>query len=241
MSVAVVTGAARGIGLATARRLAAAGHSVALTDIDVAAAQAAAAEIDGTTLALAMDVTDPAAIRDGLDAVERELGAPTLFVNNAGIGGPEARLADVSDEDYLTTMRINTDSVFYCLKAQLPRCVAAGGGAIVNVSSVLGRVGDAELGPYVASKHAVAGLTKSAALGYAPHRVRVNSVHPGYIDTAINATLPPEVYAGLPGLHALGRLGDVDEVATVICFLLSDDASFVTGTGYDVDGGYLAR
>lgn len=138
-------------------------------------------------------------------------------------------------------MDVNVHSVFYGLHFQLPQIVAAGGGAVVNTSSILGVVGDANALPYVAAKHGVAGMTKSAAISYADKGVRINSVHPGYIDTALLADLPKDLYDGLVSKHPIGRLGKAEEVAELVLFLLSDKASYITGSQHLVDGGYTAQ
>src|SRR5690606_39753378 len=124
---------------------------------------------------------------------------------------------------------------------QVPASIESGGGAILNTSSFLGLAGDANALPYVAAKHGVSGMTKSAALHYAPQGVRINSVHPGYIDTPLLNDLPRDVYDALVSLHPIGRLGSAEEVATLVLFLLSDHASFITGSQHLVDGGYTAQ
>ena len=164
-----------------------------------------------------------------------------MAFNNAGIGGPLGLVADIDIQAYLTLMEVNLHSVFYGLHYQIPAMLKAGGGSIVNNSSVLGLVGDANAVPYAAAKHAVVGLTRSAALGYADKGVRINSVHPGYIDTPLLQDLPKETYDALVGLHPMGRLGTPDEVAAVVLFLLSDQASFITGAQYVVDGAYTTQ
>jgi NAD(P)-dependent dehydrogenase (short-subunit alcohol dehydrogenase family) len=132
--------------------------------------------------------------------------------------------------------------VFYGIKYQAPEIVKSGGGSIVNTSSILGLVGEVGVLPYVTSKHALVGMTKASALAYASQGVRVNSVHPGYINTPLlENNLEPEAIAGLTSLHPIGRLGEAEEVAEVVCFLLSDRSSFVTGSQYVVDGGYVTR
>jgi NAD(P)-dependent dehydrogenase (short-subunit alcohol dehydrogenase family) len=127
------------------------------------------------------------------------------------------------------------------MRAQIPAMLRSGGGAIVNTSSILGVVGDANAVPYVGAKHGVAGLTKAAALSYAAQGVRINSVHPGYIETPLLENLPRPTYDALVGPHPIGRLGSAEEVAAVVLFLLSDKASFVTGAQYLVDGAYTTR
>ena len=241
---AIVTGAASGIGKAVALELGALGANVVVNDLKLEAAQAVADAIvaaGGSALAIAGDVGKPADVKAVVDAAVKQYGALHLAVNNAGIGGPLGPLADVAIEDYHRLMDVNLHSVFYSMKYQIPAMLAAGGGAIVNVSSILGLVGTEGAAPYVSAKHGVTGMTKAAALAYAPQGVRINSVHPGYIDTPLLSGLPKEAYDGLTALHPIGRLGSSEEVSALIVFLLSDRASFITGSQHLVDGGYTTR
>lgn len=173
-------------------------------------------------------------------AIEK-FGALHLAFNNAGIIGPQGPLHEVDIEAYKKLIDINLDAVFYGMKYEIPAILAAGGGAIVNTSSILGLVGTPGYVPYVTAKHAVSGLTKSAALQYSAQGVRINSVHPGYIDTPLLNELSREEYNSLVALHPIGRLGTSEDVANVVAFLLSDEAAFVTGSQYTVDGGYTAQ
>lgn len=241
---AVVTGGGSGIGKAVAVRLAAEGANVVVNDLKLEVAQSVVDEITaagGTAIAIAGDVGRPDDVKAAVDKAVEEYGALHLAFNNAGIGGPQGLAEDIDIEGYQQLMDVNLHSVFYGLHFQLPQIVAAGGGAIVNTSSILGVVGDANALPYVAAKHGVAGMTKAAALSYADKGVRINSVHPGYIDTPLLSGLPQDLYDGLVGKHPIGRLGRAAEVAELVLFLLSDKASYITGSQHLVDGGYTAQ
>ena len=242
--VAVVTGGGSGIGQAVALALAAEGAAVVVNDLKQEVAQEVVDQIiraGGTARAVGGDVGNPEDVKDTVDVAVDEFGAVHLAFNNAGIGGPLGPLADIDIESYLQLMDVNLHSVFYGMYYQIPAMLAAGGGSIVNTSSILGLVGDANAVPYVTAKHGVAGMTKAAALAYSALGIRVNSVHPGYIDTPLLAGLPKEAYDGLVGKHPIGRLGSAQEVANLVLFLLSDQAAFVTGSQYLVDGGYTAQ
>lgn len=240
----LVTGAASGIGLATATALADRGANVVVVDLKLDAAQKVADEISGRggkAIAVAANVGKPEDVRAAVDAAVAQFGALQLAFNNAGIGGPLGLIADIDIEAYRNLMDVNLHSVFYCMHYEIPAMLKAGGGAIVNMASVLGLVGDAQAAAYTAAKHGVAGMTKAAALGYADKGIRINSVHPGYIDTPLLSSLPKEAYDALVSQHPIGRLGRPEEVTEVVLFLLSDQASFVTGSQYAVDGAYTTR
>ncbi|MEX2441448.1 MAG: glucose 1-dehydrogenase [Pontimonas sp.] len=241
----LVTGGGSGIGEAVALQLGREGANVAVADIDLAAAEAVAKKVvdaGGSAQATKVDVGDPEAVKAMVEWTVDTFGHLHGALNNAGIGGPSALPEDIDIADYHKLMDVNLHSVFYGIKYQAPAIVKSGGGSIVNTSSILGLVGEVGVLPYVTSKHALVGMTKASALAYATQGVRVNSVHPGYINTPLlENNLEPEAIAGLTSLHPIGRLGEAEEVAEVVCFLLSDRSSFVTGSQYVVDGGYISK
>jgi NAD(P)-dependent dehydrogenase (short-subunit alcohol dehydrogenase family) len=244
--VAIVTGAGSGIGRATALALAREGARVVVSDLVAAGGQATVrliGEAGGTATFVRADVSRPEDCAALATGAEEAYGRLDLACNNAGISGESAPTADYSIEGWQRMIGINLSGVFYCMKYQIPRMVAAGGGAIVNIASVLGQVALPNAPAYVAAKHGVVGLTKTAAVEYATAGLRVNAVGPGFIRTPLLARLEEDEarMQAIAALHPLGRLGTPEEVAELVVWLCSARASFVTGAYYAVDGGYLAR
>lgn len=240
--VAIITGAAQGMGEAHARRFVAEGARVALTDINAERGQALADELGDTAHFWTHDVSDLADWVRVVAEVEQTFDTPTVLVNNAGIIGPVANTVEISEEDYLQVIAINQHSQFYGMKTVIPYMQRAGGGSIVNISSSAGMiavVGSPNLA-YVASKFASRGMTKHAAVQYGPDRIRVNSVHPGYIVTPMMVDAMGEDGGGAGEGVPLRRFADPHEVSGMVLYLASDDASYVTGTELVVDGGLLA-
>lgn len=246
--IGLVTGAGSGIGRETAIAMAREGAKVVISDVadDNGAETVSMIEAAGGAAAYVhADVSKQADVEAMVKFAVDTYGALHLAVNNAGIGGPAALTGEYPVDGWDKVIGINLSGVFLSMRAELPAMVAAGAGSIVNVSSILGFVGYAYSCAYVAAKHGVIGLTQNAALEYAEQGVRVNSVHPGFINTPLIGSAGIEqggdIWNMIAAKHAMGRWGEAKEVAEVILWLLSDKASFVTGSQYVVDGGYLAQ
>jgi NAD(P)-dependent dehydrogenase (short-subunit alcohol dehydrogenase family) len=245
-SVAIVTGAASGIGRATALFYAREGVRVVVSDI---AEDGGTGTVDlirskgGDAHFVRTDVSEPEACEELVRRSVEQYGRLDFACNNAGISGESGVTGDYSIGGWDKVIAVNLSSVFYCMRYQIPAMLESGGGAIVNMASILGQVGFASAPAYVAAKHGVVGLTKTTALEYATKGIRVNAVGPAFISTPLIAAMEEDKATNemLVSLHAMGRLGTADEVAELVIFLSSERASFITGAYYPVDGGYLAR
>ena len=241
----IVTGGGSGIGAATAEELASSGATVVVADLNLEHAEQVVKGITdkgGKAYPFAVDVAKADQVKAMVDFAVAKTGALYGIVNNAGIGGPAAPTGSYDLDAWQKVIDINLSGVFYGMRFAIPEIEKAGGGAVVNVASILGSVGFANSTAYVSAKHAVVGATKNAALEHAAGGVRVNSVGPGFIHTPLVANaLDEATLKFLEGKHALNRLGRSEEVAALIVFLLSERASFITGSYHLVDGGYTAQ
>ena len=238
--IALVTGAAEGIGFATARRLAQAGAAVAVADLDGAAAARAVEELarDGATaIAVAVDVSDEQAVREMARAVREGLGDADILINNAGITGGTNEVQDFDIVAWDRTIAVNLRGVFLCCRFVLPGMQAKGYGRIVNVASIAGKEGNPRLSAYSASKAGVIGFTKSLAKEVARQNIIVNAIAPAVIATRINDATPPDVLAYMIERIPMGRVGQPEEVAALIHWLSSDECTFTTGQCLDISGG----
>lgn len=241
--VALVTGGASGIGEACVRSFAQSGAEVVVADFDEDNGARVVGEIgEDRASFVRVDVSDASQVEAMVAHAVERFGGLDVAVNNAGIGGASAPVGEYPLDSWAQVIDVNLNGVFYGLRYQIPAMLERGGGAIVNMASILGSVGIANSGAYVAAKHAVVGLTKSAALEYSAQGVRVNSVGPGFVTTPLlEKNLDADTMKGLEQVHAVKRLGVPDEVAALVSFLSSDEASFCSGGYYLVDGGYTAQ
>ncbi|THD82241.1 glucose 1-dehydrogenase [Aliigemmobacter aestuarii] len=248
---AIITGGAVGIGRACAERMAGEGAKVAIFDVlaDEGRALADALTEAGHEAAFwPVDVTDEAAVKTAIDETAARFGGLNVLVNNAGISGAPKPTDQVTEAEWDRVQAVNVKGVFFGTKHAIPHLRAAGGGSIVNLSSIAGLIGVGGVSPYHASKGAVRLMTKNDAITYAPERIRVNSIHPGYIWTPmvenhLRATSDDleAAKAAAGSVHPLGHMGEPDDIAWAVVWLASDEAKFVTGAEIAIDGGYTAR
>ncbi|MDR9752506.1 SDR family oxidoreductase [Pseudomonas sp. SZMC_28357] len=244
----IVTGASGGIGRASVLAFARAGARVIMLDRDVAGLNDIVEIVQsnrGIATAIPCDVTDEAAVKSAVDEVVARFGVLHGAFNNAGIEQSHLPLHEIDARAWDRIIKVDLTGVFYCMKHQIRAMLESGGGSIVNTASALGAVAIAAASDYIAAKHGVLGLTKAAAVDYGPHRIRVNAVLPGIIETPMILRLSQEdnfanQFQALRERHPIGRFGMPEEIAAAALWLLSDQSSFVTGTSLSVDGGYLA-
>lgn len=248
--VAIVTGGSLGIGRAAAIRMAQEGASVAIADVQDEAGKALVSEIidsGGTAKYWHCDVSSEQSVSDTVTAVVKAFGHLDVMVNNAGISGANKPTDELTEEEWDQVQAINVKGVFFCTKHAIPALRKAGGGSIINLSSIYGLVGAADVPPYHASKGAVRLMTKSDAMTYASEGIRVNSIHPGFIWTPMvenhlrNSGDLEEGRKATAALHPLGHLGEPDDIAWGIVYLACDESKFVTGSELVIDGGYTAH
>ncbi|MFW6436401.1 MAG: SDR family NAD(P)-dependent oxidoreductase [Halococcoides sp.] len=246
--VAVVTGAASGIGAETAREFADCGASVVVADVDDEGGQAVVDEIEsagGEAVYLSTDVTEMADLEAMVETAVEEYGGLDYAVNNAGIGGPQEPTGGISEADWEQTIDINLNGVWRAMVPELEQMSSQDdGGAIVNMASVMGQIAMENTAAYVAAKHGVLGITKTAAWEYADDGIRVNAVCPGFVETQMldeaGITSNESVKEWIAGKHSEDRLAQPEEIADAVLWLCSDGASFTNGEGLTVDSGYTA-
>ncbi len=239
--VALVTGGASGIGKAIVELFVKEGARVVFTDLNEELGTKVQRELGAQTYFIKSNAALPEDNKKAVEESIQKFGALHIAVNNAGIGGEANNVGDLSIEGWKKVIDINLNGVFYGMHYQLPE-IEKSGGSIINMASILGQVGFASSSAYVAAKHGVVGLTKSAAWEYGTRNVRINAVGPGFISTPlVDNALDKDTLKYLESQHAMQRLGKAEEVASLVLWLASDGASFATGGYYPVDGGYLAK
>jgi len=242
---ALVTGAASGIGRATARRLATAGANVAVVDVDVEGGEDTIEMIEeegGTAEFIETDVSQEDEVEAMVETVVDTFGSLDAAHNNAGIEGDNEATVEQTEENWNRVIGTNLKGVWLCMKHEIPAMLKSDGGAIVNTSSISGQTG-AGAAPYVASKHGILGLTRTAAVEHAQNGVRVNAICPGTVDTPVAERYrekSPEEFEQFVQMHPMGRIGEPMEIAHAVTWLLSEEASFATGDMFQVDGGFMA-
>lgn len=243
--VAIVTGGGSGIGRAVCQIYAENKAKVVVSDIDEDGGKETISIIEKSGNEAIFIKSDISSAEDNKLLVEKTIekcGSLHIACNNAGIGGPLEMTGNYPIDGWDNVIAVNLSGVFYGMRYQIPAIIKSGGGTIINMASILGKVGTKLSPAYVAAKHGVVGLTKTAALEYADQHIRINSVGPAYIKTPLlTKNLPEDTLNSLAGLHPIGRLGESDEVAELVLWLSSDKSSFVTGSYYAVDGGYLSQ
>lgn len=243
--IAIVTGAGSGIGQAIAILYASEGAKVVVSDIDENNGNETVNLIkakNGEAIFIKADTSNAEECRNLTELTVKKYGGLHIAVNNAGIGGPISPVGEYPIDGWEKVISVNLNGVFYGMRYQIPAMLSSGGGSIVNMASILGKVGTKGSAAYVAAKHGVIGLTEAAALEYAGSNIRINSIGPGYILTPLlTNNLDSATLKIVEGMHPMGRLGKSEEVAELALWLNSDKASFVTGSYYNVDGGYLAQ
>ena len=241
--IAIITGAARGMGASHARLFAKEGARVVLTDMRGAEGAALANELGENALFVEQDVTSAADWKRVVEATETRFGPANVLVNNAGILGTMATTADISEEDYLKVIAVNQHSVYLGMHAVIPSILRAGGGSIVNISSIAGLVANYGFPSlaYVGSKFAVRGMTKAAAVEYGPQGIRVNSVHPGFIMTPMMVEATNEEGGDALSMIPLRRIAEPEEVSNLVLFLASDESSYISGAEHVIDAAMTAQ
>ncbi|AGB14942.1 dehydrogenase of unknown specificity, short-chain alcohol dehydrogenase like protein [Halovivax ruber XH-70] len=245
--VALISGASSGIGRATAKRFAADGSSVVVADIDADGGEETVSQIEGEggeATFVETDVTDEDDVATAVETAVDTYGGLDFAFNNAGIEGEQVSFADQGNENWERVLDINLGGVFYAMREEIPVMLESGGGAIVNTASIAGILGFPNLSPYVASKHGVVGLTRSAAVEFSADGLRVNAVLPGVIDTPMvqrSSEEDPDSMEQTIAAIPADRLGEPEEIAAAVVWLCSDDASYVTGQPLTVDGGYSVQ